>query len=130
MTHSRFAFAFVLALGCLGASGCGGPKIVVSGIEVYAKVWDKTVQDLGARASYEMGCPAQNLQYTLLRRSGRNPVEVGVEGCGKRALYIRPEIAGYAGSWQMSTARDSEPAVSSASGFETSPVPAANPTPE
>lgn len=77
---------FALSLGC-------ARTITVSGVPVHERVWNQTVQELGARASYDLRCPAPNLQFTLFRMIGRQPVEVGVDGCGQRAMYIRPNLS-------------------------------------
>lgn len=74
----------------LSAASCAGNTIVVDGISVYESHWNQTVQRLGKRASFDLDCPRSGLAYTLFKRSGRYPIEVGVRGCGKRAVYIRP----------------------------------------
>lgn len=56
-----------------------------------------------ARASFEMQCPREQLQLTGLNRSlddGMNPgAQVGVTGCGRRAVYV----AAYGAGWVMNT---------------------------
>ncbi len=80
----------LVALGTTVAA-CGGGKkiIVVSGIEVYEKHWNQVLTDLGPRASYDLSCPREKLEFTLFKRTGRVPTEVGVAGCGTRAMYIK-----------------------------------------
>jgi hypothetical protein len=98
----RFAIAlsvFLLAL----VSGCAGPTTVVNGIPVYEAHWQQTTSELSTRAQFDLGCPSEHLELTLFRRLGRNPTEVGVTGCGQRATYIRPNMAGYLSqSWVLS----------------------------
>ncbi|MFW5920217.1 MAG: hypothetical protein ACOCUS_00150 [Polyangiales bacterium] len=77
----------VLIVAC--AAACGGRKIVVSGTEVYESHWNATLEELEPRASFELDCPTGQLTFSLIRRAGRRPVEVGVEGCGARELYTR-----------------------------------------
>lgn len=81
---------FALVLACTLLAGCGGRVIVVSGIEVYERVWYRSVETLAPRASYELGCPPEQLAYRLFQKVGRQPVQVGVMGCGRRAMYTRP----------------------------------------
>jgi hypothetical protein len=83
--------ALGLLLAALGASACG-PRhqvIVVNGIQVYDNRWRQVIDQLGPRASFELGCPGPQLQFILLRMQGRAPVEVGVQGCGHSAVYLR-----------------------------------------
>jgi D-serine deaminase-like pyridoxal phosphate-dependent protein len=90
------------------ATACAGPKITVNGIEVYQAHWDQAREEIGRRARFEMKC--EQLAYALLHRVGRYPTEVAVEGCGRRALYVRPMISsmhgGAIGSWQLSSISD------------------------
>lgn len=89
--------------------GCGSNVIVVNGIEVYEKYWNRAVSDIQPRATYEMQCPAQQLQFELVRREGRHPSEVAVNGCSRRALYARSIIrvgwgAAASTNWVLSSA--------------------------
>lgn len=81
--------------------------IVVSGIEVYEKYWLRAVSQLESRASFELGCPANQLAYHLLEKYGRHPVQIGVEGCGQRAVYHRPVLRSGGdtaiGSWMLNS---------------------------
>lgn len=69
-------------------SGCGS-VIVVSGIEVYESAWQEAVEGVAPQASFNLQCDASQIAYSLLRKVRRIPTEVGVEGCGRRAIYIR-----------------------------------------
>lgn len=83
-----------LGLGALCAAsvlGCSSSEvIVVNGIDVYENHWQQTLDDLGPLASVDLGCPLNHLGFTLIRRTGRAPTEVGVTGCGRGAVYVRP----------------------------------------
>ena len=46
--------------------------------------WTST-QDLRERASFELNCPQENLQLTVLSIEGR---QLGVSGCGARGTYV------------------------------------------
>jgi hypothetical protein len=106
-------FSFVLVASSL-ALACGGGKVIhVNGIEVYEKHWNKAITGLAPRAAYDLQCPQAQLLFTLFQKTGREPTEVGVDGCGKRAVYVRPNsrVGGYTAisdTWVMNTV--SEPA--------------------
>jgi hypothetical protein len=100
----------------LAAAACGGPqKVVVNGIEVYENHWNKAKADIQLRAVQEMSCSAEQLDYTLLSRSGRAPTVVTVKGCGKTALYERnvqrAGLMSMAGIWTLSSVQDDAPLV-------------------
>ena len=105
MTHVLKRLAALLLVAGLAASttACGGRTLIVNGIEVYESHWVQTTQELSARASFDLGCN-DGLQFTLFRKLGRYPVEVGVSGCGQRVMYIRPNVGGYmSNSWVLSS---------------------------
>lgn len=77
--------------------------IVVNGIRVYERHWDKTLQELRPRASFDFGCPQEQLRFTLFKRSGRAPTEVGAQGCGHRGMYVRAVGTGGTGPWVLNT---------------------------
>lgn len=80
----------LLGAAALLVLGCNRGKVLeVNGFKIYEKHWNKTMQELGPQASFAFGCPEHMLTYTLLARRGL-PSEVGVEGCGKKAVYIHP----------------------------------------
>jgi hypothetical protein len=67
----------VAGLALLGAAGCTA-----------------TLQDgLMKRAAYELRCPAEQLTLTAL-----GTATYGVDGCGRRAVYV---CAGPAGVWKL-----------------------------
>jgi hypothetical protein len=66
--------------------------IQVNGIEVYESHWRQTMDMIGPRAVFELNCPGPQLQFVLLRKQGRYPIEVGVQGCGRSAVYLRANM--------------------------------------
>jgi hypothetical protein len=106
----------LVALTLLAAAACGGPqKIVVNGIEVYENHWNKAKADIQLRAVQEMSCSPEQLDYTLLSRSGRAPTVVTVRGCGKTALYERnvqrAGLMSMSSIWTLSSVKDEAPAL-------------------
>ncbi len=82
--------AVLLIMAALPLTACGGgQKLMINGIEVYARYWNRTIQELSPRASYELQCAPNMIQYTLLARAGRYPSSVGAAGCGQRRIYSR-----------------------------------------
>ena len=53
---------------------------------------DNAREDLARKASYEMECPEEKLEMTVLKKmfNGRE-TQIGVEGCGQKATYIISE---------------------------------------
>ncbi|MAQ18625.1 MAG: hypothetical protein CMN30_27995 [Sandaracinus sp.] len=72
--------------------GCRREKMVVSGVEVHTRIWLDTVANIESRASFDLQCPADQLTYHLLARERHYPSQVGVEGCGERAVYLRERL--------------------------------------
>jgi hypothetical protein len=127
---SRHNFISLALIVVAASAGCGGSNvIVVNGIEVYEKYWNRAVSDITPRATFEMQCPQQQLQFVLMRRDGRHPSEIAVTGCSKRALYARSIIrvgwgAAASSSWVLSSASWQVPAPPAAA-----PAPGAAPAP-
>lgn len=94
----------VWVLGVLLA-GCAGPKIVVNGVEVYEREWEETLADLRPRARFDFACEASQVEYSLIKRSGRAPAEVGAAGCGRRGVYVRLAQGGFKGPWMLNTSQ-------------------------
>ena len=60
--------------------------------------------DLSKRASFELNCPAEKLEYTVLQKRADGYVtSYGVSGCEKRAVYV---ISGF--QWLLNSDPDSE----------------------
>jgi uncharacterized protein YabE (DUF348 family) len=64
------------------------PVIQVDGIEIYQDEWDKTKEELTKKVSFETKCE-EDLEFTLIRKLMRYPVEVGIKGCGKNMIWSR-----------------------------------------
>lgn len=68
-----------------------------------ARSAEASFRELGlSRAAFEMSCPADQLAITVLRDSDRAPEsrgmsgsQIGVRGCGKKAVYVFAETAGW-----------------------------------
>ena len=117
----RIALPFALALFSLSFFSCGSSSgsravITVTGVQVYERIWQQTLQEITPRATYELQCPAEQLSFSLIRKYGRSPVQVGISGCGQRILYVRPIIGGVVGSWRPETTA-STPTSPPAQGF-------------
>lgn len=99
-----------LSVTSLVTACASAPTLEVNGIEVYENHWEQTKSELGPRASFEMDC-SEPLDFTLFKRFGRAPSEVGVSGCGERLMFIRePMGEGYGtmmGPWKVSGDSDS-----------------------
>ena len=79
---------------------CGG-KIVVDGFTVRESRWVRAQEDVARRATFDLECPAEQLDMTLLNTQrwpykGAYPSQVGVRGCGHTATYV-----GGRGTWVM-----------------------------
>ncbi|MFW5876373.1 MAG: hypothetical protein ACOCXM_06520 [Myxococcota bacterium] len=77
--------------------------IVVDGIRVYERHWQQTLDELRPRASFDFGCPPGQIRFTLFKRTGRAPTEVGAQGCGRRGMYVRAVGPGGTGPWVLNT---------------------------
>lgn len=76
MSRFRTALALAAVLFCGGlASSCASS---VSNIQ-------HLKQELGGRASFELKCPKEKLQFRCLNE---NCDEAGVAGCGRRVVYL------------------------------------------
>jgi hypothetical protein len=90
--------SLIVLMVLLGATGCHR-RIVVNDIVVWDHLWNKATSEVGSRASFALSCPKQALALTLLNRHGRYPSEVGVSGCGQRAIYRTLQPGGPGGMW-------------------------------
>lgn len=96
----RFALAASIAM--LGAAhlGCASsPQERSDNLAREAAFQFSGGDELAQRASFDLGCPREQMRATVLQRVGMFQVAVsaGVQGCGKRASYIRS--AGTSGAW-------------------------------
>ena len=69
------------------------PTITINGIEVYRRNWFAALHELKPVASYHLGCPAPQLEFLLVKRTGREPTQIAARGCGRQALFRRPDEA-------------------------------------
>jgi hypothetical protein len=90
------------ALLLVGVSACSSLG-QVDGHRVNLKLWDQAQDSIRNRASFELRCPAEQLDMRLIEvwdspAIGNNgiPTTVGVEGCGYRAIFVRVNSALYA----------------------------------
>lgn len=50
----------------------------------------RAMDSLRARAAFELGCPTDQTQLTVLERyKDRHPIVIGAQGCGLKAEYHR-----------------------------------------
>ncbi|MCG8590388.1 MAG: hypothetical protein MJE66_13955 [Proteobacteria bacterium] len=80
-------------------------KITVNGIEVYENYWKQATTAIEPLATFQMDCPAEQLEYLLLKRTGRAPTQVSVQGCGQKALFVRRTVSAgnmmMIGDWEL-----------------------------
>lgn len=88
------------ALGSLLLTACPGPRFVVNGFAVDEGQWKADRTKVLLRASPELDCPEESLGVTLLAAKetylgGDATVnvatQVGVTGCGRRAVYTKSQ---------------------------------------
>lgn len=82
---NRLAFAALILTGCY-------KTVVVSGVEISEREWTRSAEAVTARAAFDLSCPAEQLSLTLLGKVGRHPNQIGVDGCGHRIVYVRPDL--------------------------------------
>jgi hypothetical protein len=92
------------------AGGCArGHVTTVDGVEVYDHYWRQTEEQLLNRARFDFGC-AGPFELTLMQKAGRYPSQVGVSGCGRRAIYTRPNVGVYVSStWILDSTSSDAP---------------------
>jgi hypothetical protein len=84
-----------LALWALSiVAGCA-PTILVSGVPVHEDQWYATVASLERRASRDLDCPAERLDWSLYERRGKVPHRVGATGCGRSQIYLGSHQQGW-----------------------------------
>jgi len=92
----------LLALGLL-VFGCNRHTVItVSGIEVYEEYWRRAANEVTARATFDMSCPAEELELHLLMKVVRRPSQIGVDGCGRRVTYVLTD-SGWVANVESST---------------------------
>lgn len=95
--------AGVCLLLAVGLGACAGRQIVVNDIEVYESYWQQATEQVGQRAAFDLHCPREQMQFTLFAKRGRHPTQVGVDGCGSRATYVR-HVGPFVGPWHLDAA--------------------------
>jgi hypothetical protein len=91
----RFLVPMLVALVVL--AGCG--ETIRSGrFMIDKEVADEQFPHIKERASFDLSCPRSGLTIVTLAASGSDydvPVQAGVTGCGKRAVYVNIRGAGW-----------------------------------
>lgn len=87
----------------LAFSGCG-PTIQSGAFTLKKKYAEHSFELITNRAAFELGCPKEQLRLVTLNVhrdiGGDLPSQVGVDGCGQRAVYVHQ----FGGSgWVMNT---------------------------
>jgi hypothetical protein len=81
---------YVLSIVCLSAA-CAQASIEMDGFVLERNRTEELLGKLRRRASFDLGCPPQELSFTMLAvhdDAGPDmPKQVGVIGCKKRATY-------------------------------------------
>jgi len=78
----------------------------VDGFTFREEAGAEMLNELRTRASFDMGCPAQELRLTVLsvdypeRPRYASPRSVGVTGCDKQLTYVWPDGAS---TWLLNT---------------------------
>jgi hypothetical protein len=99
----RYPATIVLMLALAFTTGaCAGRLIKVNGIEIREQDWQRTLEELRPRVSFDM-CPAEQTTFVLLSRGSGVPTQVGVVGCSKRAVYVRGVAGSVRGPWILNS---------------------------
>jgi hypothetical protein len=82
-----------LLLLCVVHLGCG---VALTMKDWHDQTYEKFKTDSLQRSSFELQCPAGSLEVTDLTPEQAGPgQQVGVRGCGKQAVYVFTESAGW-----------------------------------
>ncbi|APR87173.1 hypothetical protein A7982_12522 [Minicystis rosea] len=99
----RLGVSVVAALFC---SGCA-TFVTVDGYKVYEGEWNRAKAEISRRAAFDLKCDAGAVQLSVLKASCHgltttvcNPEQVGVQGCGRQAVYVNLRTTG----WVMNNA--------------------------
>ncbi|MCB9558018.1 MAG: hypothetical protein H6707_18030 [Deltaproteobacteria bacterium] len=88
----------LLSISVLAFAGCWSTTMV-NGKKVSESHWNSSRDDVGGKASFALQCPREKLTFTLLDvHTGNIPPlaqSIGVNGCGKRVVYVRAYGAGW-----------------------------------
>ncbi|HWE30657.1 MAG TPA: hypothetical protein VHB97_21770 [Polyangia bacterium] len=101
---TRIGFIGVLALAIVGCASSSEEQRSSTGRDNAAR--ERSFQFSGGdtllqRATFDLGCAAEQMQAQVLQRVGMFQVasSVGVRGCGRQATYMRS--AGTSGTWVL-----------------------------
>jgi len=97
-TLTRLSLVLAVALPVLGGCGHRQPKtppLVVNGYTLNPDPWLEDRQKIAQRASFDLNCPAEQLELSVLAVGGNGmwfddwATQVGAAGCDQRAVYVR-----------------------------------------
>ena len=94
----------LLASIALLSAGCLFKTVDVAGYNLDKDGWENAQTEVRQRASFELRCPKEQLQLTLLAAFGPHEVkmnvakQIGVDGCGHRLVYVDAN-----GSWVLNS---------------------------
>jgi hypothetical protein len=95
-----------------GGAPSPGPTVAKDGFTIDAELWRADEAVIVNRASFELACPKDQVATHVLAaaRHARTlsdvvmrAAQVGVDACGKRAVYV---YLSQQGQWVMNTARE------------------------
>lgn len=85
-----------VVIACLGIIGCA-TVITVDGFEVWQNDYDNSKGQVLHRASFDLGCDYHSLKVRVIHAQQYSVTQMGVEGCGQRAVYVYlPDGSGWA----------------------------------
>lgn len=87
--------ASAVVFAALVTMGACSRHIVVDGFNVHEGRWNRERPALVQRASFDMDCPADQIEVTVLSARSRFVLQAAVNGCGRRAVYDN----GFDGVW-------------------------------
>jgi len=82
-------------------TACAGATMESGGFTVEQDLTQRTFDWVGNRAAFELRCPKEQLKLVVLNVlpwDTARPSQIGVDGCGARAVYV-PNSSG----WVMNT---------------------------
>ncbi|MCA9691390.1 MAG: hypothetical protein R3A51_05560 [Nannocystaceae bacterium] len=101
----------VITITGITAFGCAGNNTIErDGFVLERDKTEEALAKLSRRASFDFGCPAQELQFTILAvhddMGADMPKQIGVTGCQKRGTYAMEFIPSPAGLLETGWALD------------------------
>jgi hypothetical protein len=67
-------------------AGCS--TVTVNGFSLMQGQWEEDRMKILQRSAFDLSCPKEQLTLTVLD-AGRVAHQIGVEGCSKKATYVR-----------------------------------------